>query len=40
MYVDNKEPVEKHNIYWALVKDLIEAAPSTAQSICPKSAAL
>ncbi len=30
MYIDDKDIVEKHNIYWALVKDLVEAAPSTA----------
>lgn len=33
MYVDNKEVVEKHNIYWSLVKDVIEAAPSTAPAL-------
>ena len=37
MYVDNKEPVEKHNIYWALVKDLVEAAPSTAEMLSEMS---
>lgn len=30
MYVDGRDLVEKHNIYWSLVKDLVEAAPSTA----------
>lgn len=30
LYVDGKELVEKHNLYWALVKDIVGAAPSTA----------
>ncbi len=30
MYVDGKELVGKHNIYWSLVKDIVVAAPSTA----------
>jgi flagellar protein FlbT len=30
MYVDNKDHVEKHKLYWTLVKDVVEAAPSTA----------
>jgi flagellar biosynthesis repressor protein FlbT len=30
MYIDNKDLAEKHKIYWALVKDVVEAAPSTA----------
>ncbi len=30
LYVDDTNVVEKHNIYWSLVKDLVEAAPSTA----------
>jgi flagellar protein FlbT len=29
MYVDDKDLVEKHNIYWTLVKEVTEAAPST-----------
>jgi flagellar biosynthesis repressor protein FlbT len=29
MYVDSKDLVEKHNIYWTLAKEVIEAAPST-----------
>lgn len=33
MYVDCKDLVEKHNIYWSLVKDLVEAAPSTADTL-------
>ncbi len=33
MYVDNRDIVDKHNIYWSLVKDVIEAAPSTAGTI-------
>ncbi|HOW53390.1 MAG TPA: flagellar biosynthesis repressor FlbT [Syntrophorhabdaceae bacterium] len=33
MYVDGKDLVEKHNIYWSLVKDLVEAAPSTADTL-------
>jgi flagellar protein FlbT len=30
MYIDSKDLVEKHNLYWSLVKDVVEAAPSTA----------
>jgi len=33
MYVDGKNLVEKHNIYWSLVKDLVEAAPSTTDKL-------
>lgn len=33
MYVDGKDLVERHNIYWSLVKDLVEAAPSTADTL-------
>jgi flagellar protein FlbT len=33
MYVDDKDAVEKHNIYWSLVKDLVEAAPRTAETL-------
>jgi flagellar protein FlbT len=33
MYVDDNNRVEKHNIYWSLVKDLVEAAPSTADTL-------
>jgi flagellar biosynthesis repressor protein FlbT len=33
MYVDEKDLVEKHNIYWTLLKELEEAAPSTAKLI-------
>jgi flagellar protein FlbT len=33
MYVDGRDLVEKHNIYWSLVKDLVEAAPSTADTL-------
>jgi flagellar biosynthesis repressor protein FlbT len=33
MYVDDKDLVEKHNIYWTLLKELEEAAPSTAKLI-------
>ena len=29
MYVDSKNLVEKHNIYWTLVNEVVEAAPST-----------
>jgi flagellar biosynthesis repressor protein FlbT len=29
MYVDEKNLAEHHNAYWELVKDVIEAAPST-----------
>ena len=31
MYVDSRELAQKHNIYWSLVKDIVEAAPSTAE---------
>ena len=30
MYIDDKDLVEKHNLYWTLVRDVVEAAPSTA----------
>lgn len=30
MYVDDKDIVEKHNLYWTLVREVAEAAPSTA----------
>ncbi len=33
MYVDGRDLVERHNIYWSLVKDLVEAAPSTADTL-------
>ena len=33
MYVDDKNLVEKHNIYWTLSKEVEEAAPSTAKWI-------
>jgi len=33
MYVDNGNLAEKHNIYWSLVKDIIEAAPSTSTTL-------
>ena len=29
MYIDGKNLVEYHNTYWALVKDLVNAVPST-----------
>ena len=29
MYIDEKNLVEYHNTYWALVKDLVKAVPST-----------
>jgi flagellar biosynthesis repressor protein FlbT len=31
MYIDDSKLIEKHNLYWTLVKDLVEAAPSTGQ---------
>lgn len=31
MYVDNRDLVEKNNIYWTLVKDMAEAAPSATE---------
>lgn len=33
MYVDSKDIVDKHNIYWSLVKDFVEAAPRTADAL-------
>jgi flagellar biosynthesis repressor protein FlbT len=33
MYVDHKDAIEKHNIFWKLVKDVMEAAPSTTNII-------
>lgn len=33
MYVDEKNIVEHHKIFWELARDLIEAAPSTAEQI-------
>ena len=33
MYVDAKDLVEKHNIYWTLVKEVAKAAPSTVRLI-------
>jgi len=33
MYVDGRDAVEKHNIYWSLVKDLVEAAPRTGETL-------
>lgn len=33
MYVDEKNLVEYHNAYWKLVRDLIDAAPSTLAHI-------
>lgn len=29
MYVDGKDLPEQHRIYWELIKDVVEAAPST-----------
>ncbi|MBA4389332.1 MAG: flagellar protein FlbT [Syntrophus sp. (in: bacteria)] len=33
MYIDSKDLVEKHNLYWSLVKDVVEAAPSTTEML-------
>jgi flagellar biosynthesis repressor protein FlbT len=33
MYIDDKDLVEKHNIYWTLLKNLAEAAPSTKRLV-------
>jgi flagellar biosynthesis repressor protein FlbT len=33
MYIDDKDLVEKHNIYWTLLKNLAEAAPSTTRLV-------
>lgn len=31
MYVDDRDLVDKHNLYWTLVKEVAEAAPSTVE---------
>lgn len=31
MYVDDKDLAKKHNAYWTLLKEVVEAAPSTAR---------
>ncbi|MHB8110359.1 MAG: flagellar biosynthesis repressor FlbT [Syntrophorhabdaceae bacterium] len=33
MYIDRSDLMEKHNIYWSLVKDFLKAAPRTAETI-------
>lgn len=33
MYIDGQDPVAKHNIYWSLVKDFVDAAPRTADTL-------
>lgn len=33
MYIDVSDPVGKHNIYWSLVKDFLDAAPRTADTL-------
>jgi flagellar protein FlbT len=37
MYIDETELLTKHNVYWALVKDVVEAAPSTARLLADMS---
>ncbi len=37
MYVDGKNIVDKHNLYWSLVKDFVEAAPRTADTLAEVS---
>ncbi len=37
MYIDDKDLIEKHNIYWTLVRDVVEAAPSTTLLIADMS---
>jgi flagellar protein FlbT len=37
MYVDEKNLVEHHNTYWKLVRDVLEAAPSTFAMVDPIS---
>jgi flagellar biosynthesis repressor protein FlbT len=37
MYIDKTELLTKHNVYWALVKDVVEAAPSTARLLADMS---
>jgi flagellar biosynthesis repressor protein FlbT len=37
MYVDESQLLDKHNVYWALIKDVVEAAPSTARLLADMS---
>jgi flagellar protein FlbT len=37
MYVGDKDVAEKHNIYWALVKEVMAAAPTTSRLIAQVS---
>ncbi len=37
MYVDGKNIVDKHNLYWSLVTDFVEAAPRTAATLAEVS---
>jgi len=37
MYVDESQLLDKHNVYWTLIKDVVEAAPSTARLLADMS---
>jgi flagellar biosynthesis repressor protein FlbT len=37
MYIDDSQLLDKYNVYWTLVKDVVEAAPSTARLIADMS---
>jgi flagellar biosynthesis repressor protein FlbT len=37
MYIDESQLLDKHNVYWTLVKDVVEAAPSTARLLADMS---
>ncbi len=37
MYIDGAQLLDKHNLYWVLVKDIVEAAPSTAKLLANMS---
>jgi len=37
MYIDEKNVVNYHKIYWELIKDLLQAAPSTLKLVDPIS---
>lgn len=37
MYIDGSQFLERNNLYWTLVKDVVEAAPSTARLLADMS---
>jgi flagellar biosynthesis repressor protein FlbT len=37
MYIDESQLFDKHNVYWTLIKDVVEAAPSTARLLADMS---